>query len=235
MNMNDFPPEFLSSMARQLGPEYPAFLAALTAGDTANSYQWQSSADGKTWTDLEGETRATLTLVNGEDYNGTQFRCVVKNEGVDISTTHGGVVKTYATTALDPIAISVEIEVKETHVALQNGDLELLLNGRNMGTFTFAQTSDGKWTIKNADGKYLAASGSSLSLNKKAFNWTFEDGVFSADTKVSVTSLGKLLNIGSKAATAYLTVSGGELAVSTTSGAHAAFLVQTETLVESGD
>lgn len=52
----------------------------VTSTGTAVTYQWQSSADGATWTDISGQTSATLTLaaVALAD-NGKQIRVLARN------------------------------------------------------------------------------------------------------------------------------------------------------------
>ena len=52
------------------------------------SYQWQISTDGgETWTELEGETAATLRVPGTEENNGSQYRCIVTNRhGVSASS-----------------------------------------------------------------------------------------------------------------------------------------------------
>ncbi len=82
--------------------------ADITAGNVNNSYQWQSSTDGVTWTDISGATNATLEISNlTKDMNGTQYRCVVTNKGNDIVTIHTGVVENARETVLSPVTITV--------------------------------------------------------------------------------------------------------------------------------
>jgi hypothetical protein len=53
---------------------------AVTATGTALTYQWQSSRDGATWTDIAGQATATLTLAAvAVDRDGLQLRVVVAN------------------------------------------------------------------------------------------------------------------------------------------------------------
>ena len=193
---------------------------ALTAGAKANTYQWQSSANGKSWADIEGATNSTLKLSCADDISGIQYRCVVKNAGVDIYTTHGGKTHASAQTVLEPVTVNVTIA--EDNVALREDALTLVLNGKEMGEFTFAEFGGG-WSICDADGKYIAVDGAKLALSDTPFAWSFDNGIFTAKTKVSYTSLGKLLGLGT-AKTAYLSNDGSALTVSVKEGAAAEFL-----------
>jgi len=238
-NMSDFAGKRVMWLADHLYAEYPVgaiagetelqpcstlkLTAELTAGNTANTYQWQSSADGKKWTDLDGAVKATLKLTVGEENDGMQYRCIVKNAGADIVCTS---IKTKASaqTILAPVTISVSAfgsEYKE--VAIDNGALTLALNDKVVGDFVFASEGSG-WTICNEDGSYLASNGKSLVLSDTPFVWSFDNGVFSADMKVSHTTLGKLLGI-THSVKVYLTVSGDAIAVSSDKGAEASFLL----------
>ena len=196
--------------------------AKLTAGNKDNTYQWQSSADGKNWADIEGATNATLTLALDENNNGVQYRCIVKNAGVKISTTHGGTTKASAQTILDPVTVNVTMA--EDEAALSEGEFTLVLNGRDMGEFTFAEASNG-WTIRNAEGQYVAAMGLEVVLSDSQFTWNYKDGVFVTNSRVTFTTLGKLLGLSTNQAV-YLTQSGNELTVSLSKGAPAQFLVR---------
>lgn len=239
-NMRDFAGKRVLWLADHLYAEYPVgaiegetelqpgstlkLTAALTAGNTANTYQWQSSQDGKKWTDLDGATKATLKFTVSEETDGMQYRCVVKNAGVSISNSS---IKTKASaqTILAPVAISVSAFGSEyAEVSIDNGPLALALNDKIMGNFVFASEGSG-WTIRNEAGSYLASNGKALVLSDAPFVWSFDNGVFSTDMKVSYTTLGKLLGI-SHSVKVYLTVSGDALAVSSDKGAEASFLLQ---------
>lgn len=61
----------------------PAVFTVTASGSTALSYQWQSSPDGVTWTNLTDTgvysttTTATLNISDSTGLNGTKYRCVV--------------------------------------------------------------------------------------------------------------------------------------------------------------
>jgi hypothetical protein len=187
--------------------------AVLTAGNQKNSYQWQV-LEGDTWTDIPGAT-ADRFVPEAED---AEYRCVVKNMGAAITTFHGGTVNTFSETALDPAFVTVGVE----EVALQPGELTLALDGREVGEFTFTQVNGG-WTIRNAAGKYLSVSGRSVVWTDDAMVWRYENGAFTTTAAAARTALGWLITLGYQRDVS-LTVSGGTLAVTTGSGAAAAFL-----------
>ena len=210
------------TIAQAVNGETVVLRAALTAGNGENTYQWQTSTNGKKWTNLEGETAATLRIADAEAYDGVSFRCVVKNAGVDIYTTHGGWTKASAQSILEPVTLNVT-EVEES-VALTDGTFLFSLGGKELGEYTFAATNGG-WTIQNPDGKYLAVNEKKLVYADSPFVWTYEDGVFSAQTEVYYTVIGLLLG-HTHAKTAYLTLSNGAPAVSLTAGARTEFLTR---------
>ncbi len=210
------------SIAQAVNGEDIVLRAALTAGNGENSYQWQISADGKTWTNLDGETAATLRVPNTEESAGMLVRCVVKNAGVDIYTTHGGWTKASAQTILDPVPVDVETKEVEESKELQDGDLIVVLRGKELGAYTFTET-DGGWTIQSADGQYAKADGRKVVYTDEPFVWSYEDGVFSAETKVTYTFFGRRLGLGFNR-TVYLTRDGAALTVSLNSGDQATFL-----------
>ena len=187
--------------------------AVLTAGNENNTYQWQV-LEGDTWTDIPGATADRYV----PEVENAEYRCVVRNAGAVITTVHGGCVDTFAETALDPAFVTVGME----ETPLCDGELTLALNGQQMGEFTFKQVKDG-WTIQNAAGKYLAVSGKSIVWKSDAAVWRFENGVFTTTASFARTTLGWLLTLGYQRDVS-LTVSGGKLAVTTGSGASAAFL-----------
>ena len=201
------------SIVKKTNADGVVLQAVLTAGKENNAYQWQELVDG-VWTDIPGATadRYAPELHEGE------YRCVVKNMGAVITTYHGGKVDTFAETALAPADVTVGM----TETDLQTGELTLVLNGQEMGEFTFAQVKGG-WTIRNAAGKYLAVSGCSVAWKSDPVVWRYENGVFTATASLARTALGWLITLGYQRDVS-LTVSGGSLAVTTGSGAAATFL-----------
>ena len=185
--------------------------AVLTAGTDNNAYQWQKSVDkGNTWEDIEGAVKERFTP---ETEEAALYRCVVTSYGVDIITQHGGRITAQAQTTLDPAEIRVELE---TVSGPEEGELTLVMNGSDLGEYTFAASGSG-WTIQNKQGRYLATNGKKLTISDKPFVWTWNDGRFSASVKVSLTLLGRALKLG-RTTTVYLIESGGDPAVSTTAG-----------------
>lgn len=221
-------PEGEISLALADGGGSVELTAELVSGQ-ALSYQWQRSDDGVLWQNIDGETSQSLRLPAGETCSGVQYRCEVRSCGVEISTRHGGKLNAAAVGVIGPAELNVSVgtEVKET--GLREGSLTMVMSGRRTGEFTFAPCGSG-WSIMNAEGRYLAAEGDSLLYSDTPFAWSFDDGIFSAEVRVFRTKLGKLLGV-SHSAEAYLTVSGGSLAVSLSQGAQASFLV-TEKVVK---
>ena len=88
---------------------------SLTAGTTADSYQWQSSADGETWTDIAGATAKTYSATALYTMNGLKIRCVAKNVGETINTTRVAKVAPSASTVLPAVTLSVTTGGGHTH------------------------------------------------------------------------------------------------------------------------
>ena len=133
---------------------------------------------------------------------------------------HGGRMQTSAETVLVPATVSVRME----QAALEAGTLTLVLNGQQVGAYTFAPSGDG-WSICNADGKYLKPLGRKLVLSDTPFAWTFRDGVFTAECPVAVTFFGWIITLGYQRSV-YLTAGSGQPALSVRSGAAVSFLKQ---------
>lgn len=98
--------------------------ANVTSGNSANSFIWQSSTDGVTWTDIEGATDSTLVISDiSADQNGTMYRCVVTNRGNDIVTIHTGVVENTRSEIFAPVTLSVtEKKTEDTPKADEKED-----------------------------------------------------------------------------------------------------------------
>lgn len=100
----------------------------------------------------------------------------------------------------------------------------LMLNGKQVGTFTFRQVSGG-WTIQSEDGSYLALANKALTYSNTAFTWTYSNNRFSVVVQGS-TSGGSWGNRwgSSRNTTYYLVSSGSGIGVATSSsGATASF------------
>lgn len=97
--------------------------------------------------------------------------------------------------------------------------LTMLLDGNNVGEFTFTETESG-WTIANAEGKYLASDANgNLVLSDSAYGWNYSDGKFSTTVKVPGTSwIEQLLGL-TKDATYYLEYSEESVVVASSGSA----------------
>ena len=187
--------------------------AVVASGNENSTFQWQVLSDG-VWTDIPGAT-ADRFVPEAEE---AEYRCVVSSAGAVITTVHGGRVATQSETAFDPAEVTVGVE----EVQLAGGELTLALNGQEVGEYTFTQVQGG-WTIQNAAGKYLAVSGRSISWQKDAAVWRYENGAFVTTAAAARTALGWLITLGYQRDVS-LTVSSGKLAATTGSGAAATFL-----------
>jgi len=103
--------------------------------------------------------------------------------------------------------------ITDKTVALQDGSMHFVLNGYELGVFTFKKSSSG-WTIMDDTGKYIGISSKALSRSTTAYNWTYSNGVFSA----KVQSGGWFGSTN----TYYLTAINGKLAISNSNSNNAA-------------
>ncbi|MCF0137291.1 MAG: CotH kinase family protein [Oscillospiraceae bacterium] len=157
--------------------------AELTAGNEHPSYCWQSSMNGVDWTDMEVGGSEALSIPVSDISEGVQYRCVVSN-CAEINTVHGGrVTANTVSTALEPVRVN--ITEAEDEVPLCEGELKMVMNGRSMGMYTFAQVGGG-WTLQDSDGKYLAADKLKLVRSDTPFVWSYDGGVFTAKVRVNV-------------------------------------------------
>ena len=64
--------------------------------------------------------------------------------------------------------------------ALHEGELTMKAGKKTVGVFTFAET-DGGWSIRNADGRWLALKEGELIESGEPFAWEYRFGAFSAE------------------------------------------------------
>ena len=86
---------------------------ALTADCVADSYQWQSSADGVTWVDLPGATGAGYSDTAVMGLNGISCRCVATDSTGVIQTQRVAKVGLTASAVLPPVTLAVTMEGHE--------------------------------------------------------------------------------------------------------------------------
>ena len=81
-------PAFTTQPANQsVTAPAPATFTLVVDGKPTPTLQWQSSADGTTWTNLAGATGASYTVASTTaGQSGTQFRCVATNLGGNTSS-----------------------------------------------------------------------------------------------------------------------------------------------------
>jgi alpha-tubulin suppressor-like RCC1 family protein len=88
---------------RSIDAGQTATFTITATGNPAPTYQWQSSPDGSTWTDISGATNATLTLTAvTAATNGTQYHCVATNS-VTSATSNPATLTVNAPTLIAPV------------------------------------------------------------------------------------------------------------------------------------
>lgn len=117
----------------------------VTAAGTSLAYQWQSSTDAMSWTDVPGATSPTLTFGTLDlAENGRFFRVAVRNAA-------GSVVSSSARLTVNAAGVAPSIIAQPTSmsaVAGQAASLSVLASGTPMPSFRWQSSSDGgiTWT-----------------------------------------------------------------------------------------
>ena len=114
----------------------------LTANTTANSYQWQSSSDGSTWTDIAGATEKIYSATATVAMDGLSIRCVTKNVGNTVNTTRVAKATTAAATVLPPVTLTMDWEKSvacqvEVNDFIVGWDLVLVYTNDEVPGFTY--------------------------------------------------------------------------------------------------
>ncbi len=103
------PVGILSGETSYIVGETVSLAAELSAGN-AQSYKWQSSADGVQWTDIPGAASATFRTSALKDTDGMSFRCVVSGGLGPIQTQRVAKVGLTAESVLGPVTVSTTME-----------------------------------------------------------------------------------------------------------------------------
>lgn len=105
----DVPSGSISGNTELVSGEVMKLTAETAAVNGKLSYQWQCSADGEVWQNIEGATEKTYSAAVSAADNGVFYRCVVKNTGDKINTVHVAQACPSVSAALDAVCINVGI------------------------------------------------------------------------------------------------------------------------------
>ena len=87
------------------------------SGDPEPTIQWQTSTDGATWTDVDGETAETITFADaGTELDGLLVRALVENPGGRV-TTDGVVLGVEAVVIPAPVVPGVPVLTPQAPIA----------------------------------------------------------------------------------------------------------------------
>jgi hypothetical protein len=120
-----------------------------TASGTSLAYQWQRSSDGAAWTDIAGQTGATLTLAAvTTDSNGLLLRVVVSNSAGNQASDAAQLSVQAATAAASittqPAAVAV--------VAPAAASFSVVASGQPAPSFQWQRSTDGGTTYTDIPG-----------------------------------------------------------------------------------
>lgn len=125
-----------------------------TATGTSLAYQWQRSSDGTTWTDIAGQTGASLTLAAvAVDSNGLQLRVVVRNSAGSLASA-AALLSVQAASAVpaissQPAAVAV--------VAPAPATFSVVASGQPAPSFQWQRSTDGGTTFTDIPGAASAS------------------------------------------------------------------------------
>jgi uncharacterized membrane protein YgcG len=170
-----------------IGSQNATFTVTAT-GNPMPSYQWQSSPDGSTWSNITGNgsaTTATLTLTAVTTaMNGTRYRCVATNPtGTATSNT--------ATLITAPTIIAATVAAQNLKTQLQaSGTATVTVTGTIDLSLVGGATVSSHKTIVGADASSTITGG--LTIASNAFNIsitgvTFTTGTFAINDASNVT------------------------------------------------
>lgn len=160
------------------GMQFPVYNAGL--------FQWQSSSDELSWTDIPGAITDTLSLNQSSWPNGGSFRCVASNLYGSI-TSYAVPISPYVA----PIQLSVSVTAEKTDLVLNenvvlniqvsdnwSGTANVMSNGSQLlqavaivngvGSYSYADSTAYSRVIKvvvDSNGSYLGAQSSDLYVN----------------------------------------------------------------------
>ena len=158
-------------------------VAAVLTAPSATSYQWQSSADGVTWTNIALATGATYTVVIGDS---GKFIRAVGTSGVDVVTTTKGIVGGVANVL--PAAVK---QVGKTLFANLNDSVQKLVDNNGLpGSYSYSwQTSvDGiNWITVGSSQTYTIAQADQGKQVRVLTTYTDLDGYVESTVSAAVT------------------------------------------------
>ncbi len=122
---------------------------SFTASGTSLAYQWQSSTDGVTWTNLAGANGVTFVVhAVGLSNNGTLFRGVASNSS-GVATTRAALLTVTAVPAQPAIAAEPSAT---TVVAPSSGTFRVVATGYPTPTYQWQESTDGGVTFADIAG-----------------------------------------------------------------------------------
>lgn len=173
---------------------------ASAAGEPAPTVQWQRSADGTTYTDIDGATSPTYTLTVAEVDGGARFRAVFGNTLGTAETTAATLTLVTAPTITSAASAPFTVGAAGTFDVTTTGAPTLTLAGALPSGLEFTDDGDGTGT--------LAGTPAAGSVGSYPVTVTATNGAGSVTQALSV-------EVGAAATTTTLTVPGGEPVVGT--------------------
>lgn len=151
----------------------------ITSTGNAGIYNWKLTSDAA--------SSAYIISPDSGDYlepwMGAETITVQPKEGLPAGTYNETL--TIQGDESNSVSIQVKFEVKSTiscegkkEISLSEGSHRMSIGGTDVGTYTFAKSSGDKWSIQNADGKYIGFENNALILNDEPFYWIFKNHMF---------------------------------------------------------
>jgi len=177
-------PVFTTQPASQLALINQNVTFSITVtGNPTPTYQWQSSSDGRAWTNISGATSTTLTLnAVTTAISGTQYRCVATNEQ-GTSTSNAATLAVYSA----PLAPIVSTQPADQPASIgQNITFTISVIGYPMPTLQWQSSSNGTtWTnISGATAATLTLTSVTAAMNVTQYRCVVTNSVSTATSNV---------------------------------------------------
>jgi hypothetical protein len=165
-------------------PEGEATFAVAATGDPAPDVRWQSRAPGMTtFTDLDGETDASLTFEADVADDGTEFRAVLSNE-------HGAVPTEPATLTVN---VAPSVAVQPADVAAVEGNaalLKMLPSGHPVPDVQWQHLDGGSWTdVPGATDLFLSIPATTLAMDGTQYRTVLTNGAGTTTSQAATLSV----------------------------------------------
>lgn len=156
--------------------------------DVDESYQWQFSTDGLTWSDIRYATQSTYEFVAVLNNNDTQYRCKVKIPGTEVYSSPSTLTVTADPSFIPPVIVTHPSSLEITEG--DNATFSVVASGNDL-SYQWKTLKDGTWYNINGANSASYTTLASRSLNGNQYRCQVSNaagGVYSNTATLTVTS-----------------------------------------------